>query len=106
MTKEPTSLHERLAALYAELADVHRRLAAEVGEHYYDQRTSPLGARAHCGMVRSGAIPGFRAGRRILVRRVDLDAYLERHRVVPTAALHETPDEIDELLAGVGGRAA
>jgi hypothetical protein len=106
MTKQPGSLHERLAALYAELADVHRRLASDEGALYYDQRSSPLGPRLHCGLVRSGAIPGFRAGRRILIRRVDLDAYLERHRIEPTKVLQESPDEIDQLLATVGGRAA
>lgn len=98
-------LHARLAALYAELASAHERLAGEIGEQYVDQKNSPLGSRLHCRLVRSGELPGYRAGRRILVRRADLDAYLERHRIAPSEAGTE-PDQAETLLAKYGGRAA
>lgn len=99
-------LHARLAALYAELAALHRELARDVGDQYVDQRSSPLGKRLHCRAVRSGALPGFRAGRRILVRRADLEAYLERHRITPTEGALGTQDQDEALLAKYGGRAA
>jgi hypothetical protein len=98
-------LHERLATLYQELAGVHRQLSREAGEDWVDQRSSPLGSRLHCRLVRSGALPGYRAGRRVLVRKADLDQYLEGHRIAPTERRDEA-NEIDQLLAKMGGRAA
>jgi hypothetical protein len=105
-------VHEHIAALYADLAAAYRRLAGEQGGGYYDQHDSPLGSRLHCRLVRCGALPGFRAGRRVLVRRSDLDIYLEHHRIAPTEAPPEATgdgngnrnDKFETLLAEYGGR--
>jgi Helix-turn-helix domain len=98
-------LHARLAELYAELAAAHRAMAVKKAsdpEPYVDQHNSPLGARRHCRLVRSGELPGYRSGRRYLVRRADLDRYLEQHRIEP----QPTVDADLETFAKRGGRAA
>lgn len=100
------ALHLKLGELYRELAEVHRQLADERGEDFVDQRESPLGSRLHCRLVRAGQLPGYRAGRRLLVKRRDIEQYLARHRVAPTDPAVGTQDEDDALLAGIGGRAA
>lgn len=104
MTTQAAAMHERLAELYTELAKAHRRMAGEAGAEYVDQYRSPLGVRLHNKLVRTGILPGFRAGRFVLVRRSDIDEYLEQHRVQPDGG--GEPDEIDLLLAKAGGRAA
>jgi hypothetical protein len=91
------SLHARLAELYAELAAVHAKLAREAGAEYVDQNQSPLGARLHCRLARSGTLPSYKAGRRILVRAADIDAYLETQKVEITEAPAQR-NEFDVLL--------
>jgi hypothetical protein len=103
MTDSNHSLHSRLSELYRELSDAHGKLARTCGEDYVDQHESPLGKRLHCRLVRSGALEGFRAGRRLLVRRAAIDEYLAKHRVAPTEPAVGTEDEDDALLAGIGG---
>ena len=105
MTVGSMDAHARLAALYAELSQVHQRLAAAAGDEFIDQSASPLGSRLHCRLVRAGELPGYRAGRRVLVRRADLEAYLQQHRIKPTEAGAE-PDQADLLFSKYGGRAA
>jgi excisionase family DNA binding protein len=48
---------------------------------WVDQYSSALGKRAHMEAVRIGELPGVKHGRRVLVRRADLDAYLAAHRM-------------------------
>jgi hypothetical protein len=55
----------------------------------------------HLKLVRSGELPGVRVHRRVLVRRRDLDAYIEAHRPPPVT---HTMTEEDVLLARVGAR--
>jgi hypothetical protein len=95
--------HARLAELYRELASIHEHLSREGGEDYVDQRHSPLGARLHCRLARTGELPGYRAGRRVLIQRAHIEAYLERHRVTPTEPALGTQDDDDDLLAAIGG---
>lgn len=78
------NLRELLHALADDLAD--RVEARSDADEYYDQASSPLPARTHCRLVRSGAVPGFKVRGRVLVRRADLRAYIERHPVEPIVA--------------------
>lgn len=94
-------------------AEVHAMLdkildaALQQRTEYYDQTDSPIGRRAHLELARSGAVPSFRSKRKILIRRADLDAWLERQRrkIVP----HEVDDDaaVERVLAAVnkGGAA-
>ncbi len=61
---------------------VQQELDARYGqsrEDWIDQRRSPLGRKMHCALVRRGELPGISVHRRVLVRRRDLDAYIESH---------------------------
>jgi len=57
-----------------QLADLEDRAT---GDEYYDQLTSPLGKLAHLRAVAAGKLPGRRVGKKILVRREDMHAFIE-----------------------------
>jgi excisionase family DNA binding protein len=59
------------------LAPYLSRSGGEVGLAYYDQGNSPLGRRQHLDLVRRRLLPGHKVGRKVLVRRDAVDAYLE-----------------------------
>lgn len=89
----------RLRALLHELADAladQVELSGHTAE-YYDQRDSPLG-KEHARLVRSGKLSGFKIGRRILIKRSDVHAFIELHKVKPTASAL-TADNEDELAS-------
>ncbi len=98
------TVHARLAALYQELSEEHGRLARSRADEYIDQHRSPLGRRLHCRLVRSGALEGYRAGRRVLAKQSAIDAYLQQHRVLPMEPAVGSEDEDDALLAAIGAR--
>ena len=83
-------------ALEARIREIAREvILAELGERgddWIDQAHSPLGRRTHCHLVRSGALPGVSVHRRVLVRRRDLDAYVEARRAPPAGT-----DELEPL---------
>ena len=70
------------------------------GTEWVDQNESPLGKRRHLELVRRGRLPGVRSGKRILVRRSDLDVYLAAHTKVPVRDEEEAA--VDALLADLG----
>ena len=53
----------------------------EVAGDWVDQHASPLGKRAHLEAVRRGELRGVKHGRRIMVRRAELNSFLENHSV-------------------------
>lgn len=67
----------------------------KTGEEWVDQNASPIGKRAHLEAVRRGELPGHKIGHAVLVRRVDLDAYIEKHgaHVKPPANDGEMSEE-------------
>jgi excisionase family DNA binding protein len=73
------------------------------GDEWIDQAHSPLGRRTHCMLVRTGELPGVRLHRRVLVRRRDLDAYIESHRSAPAVSDSSAGSEA-KALARVGAR--
>ena len=69
----------KLAPVLARVLLPHLRdaIAAETSAaDVVDQDTSGLGRRMHARLCREGALPATKIGRRWLVRRADLDAYL------------------------------
>lgn len=46
-------------------------------------------------MLDEGQIPAYKMGRVIRIKRTDLEAYLEEHRVEPGSLKHLYPDRID-----------
>lgn len=101
------SVHTRLAALYSEIAALHEKLAeGSPGEDYVDQRRSPLGARLHCRLVRQGVLHGSRVGKRTLVRRADIDAYLERQQIIEKKTEQPGVRRVLTVFAEHGGKVA
>jgi hypothetical protein len=95
-------LHNQLASLYRDLADVHAKLAREAGDEYVDQNASPLGSRLHCRLVRTGELAGFKAGRKVLARASDIDGWLAKHRIYPTAPKGDDEAMYSALAARIG----
>ncbi len=92
-------IRELLHALADEIADHVDRSAQ--GAEYYDQDSSPL-PTMHALLVRTGKVPGFKVNRRILVRKSDMHAFIERHRVQPTSTLEaEGPAGEEAALQGL-----
>jgi excisionase family DNA binding protein len=79
-------------------------LAAELGgpptvedSGWLDQSSSPLGRRLHCALARRGALPARKVGRRWLVRRADVDAYIAQPQPVqPESASPERTAEEEQ----------
>ena len=65
-----------------------------------DQNASPLGRRRHLELARAGKLRAMRDGRRVLVRRVDIEAYLEEHEVSPPSV---TEDEVGGMVGRILG---
>lgn len=101
------------AAVAAIFAGVRQLVKAELqaakgdGDAWISQEDSPLGRREHCRLARSGALPGRKVGKRWLVRRSELDAYIEAHGAKakpPEAAPAKSPSEpsADAVLHELG----
>lgn len=106
--------HALAAALRAQaeallrVADVLEHPALSTDELIGARQAAALIHRSRRGLlelVRSGALPATRSGRRVLVRRRDLDEYLERQRVRsagPRAACPQTTGaDVDEQIASM-----
>jgi hypothetical protein len=80
----PRARRELAASALLVALDEYIRVAVErraVAEEWVDQHQSPLGKRAHLEAVRRGSLRGVKHGRRILVRRAELNSFLENHSV-------------------------
>jgi hypothetical protein len=63
-------------------AEMNAPAENELGE-WLDQCRSPLGRRLHCAAARSGKLAARKVGRRWLVRRADLEAFIATHGTAP-----------------------
>jgi len=61
---------------------------------YYSQHDSPLGRTRHLELARRGTLPATKVGRRVLVPRDRVHAYIEKHRAAPRL---EPADDTDVL---------
>lgn len=100
-----------LRSLLHQLADeIANRLETDPLEaEYYDQDSSPLPAATHCKLVRRGYLQGFKLHGRVLVKRADMRAYIEQHKVDPIPEATDGDDAIvDSALEklGLGGNRA
>jgi len=110
----PTEAHiaaglRALARLLAPLiAPEITLLPANDREEWIDQGCSPLGRRMHCAAARDGRLTARKVGRKWLVRRADLEAFILRHgKPSPDPVTVETADLADDeriraLLAECG----
>ncbi|CAN5518929.1 hypothetical protein BH09MYX1_BH09MYX1_00860 [soil metagenome] len=96
----------RRAEALEEQAAADRGLAAlEERDHDHDewvsQDDSPLGRFSHLRAVRSGKLSGRRVGKKVLVRRSDLDAYIESAEHRPKV-VQLRPSTTSDLRAELG----
>lgn len=64
---------------------------------WIDQHHSPLGRRRHNALAREGKLASRKLGRLILIRRTDIDAYIEREGIARGRRVSED-DGVDEML--------
>jgi hypothetical protein len=120
----PSDVLGALATLARYCASLVRDAAAghaanDTSERYYDARTSPMGRRAFLRLAREKAFPTFKAGKRLVARRVDVHAWIEaqkgarppgprprpRPEAPPPQPQEITPDMIHaEIMKGGGAR--
>ncbi len=74
------------------------------GSEWVDQSTSPLGRHRHLRLFRRGILKGAKDGRRRLVRRSDIDAYLASKGVDAAPAAENDVEAMMMKLAGGGRR--
>jgi hypothetical protein len=91
-----SDLRSRVHAIVDELFDAIEGAAVT---EWVDQKTSPLGRERHTALVRSGALPGTKDGRRIMVRRADIDAYLAKRRVIKVDPDADEDREVQRIVA-------
>lgn len=69
------------------IVDAVRLAASERAgsEEWVDARSSGLGRRTFLRLAREGAFPASKRGKAYVAQRADVDAYLARQRIQPTA---------------------
>lgn len=73
------------------------------GAEWIDQAHSPLGRRRHCELARTGVLPAAKEGRRVLIRRSDINAYLDTKQ--PRRLSTDEDDEsVDAVLRRLGAK--
>lgn len=99
-----TDLRQKLHTLIDEIVNAIE--ATSHGSEWVDQSTSPLGRDRHLRLVRSGALPGKKDGRRVLVRRAHIDAYLEKKTVIRVDEQADEDREAARILATMSRKSA
>jgi excisionase family DNA binding protein len=82
---------EELQRLIAEAVRAATSRPASADE-WVDARTSGLGRRTFLRLVREGEFPASKRGKAYVVRRADVDAYLERQRIAPPPTPSPPPE--------------
>jgi hypothetical protein len=70
-------------------------------DDWVDQDHSPLKKRAHLDAVRRGDLAGRKVGAQVFVRREELDAYIERHRIVKCVPTESEAEEQEREIAAI-----
>ena len=83
----------------AELGHARGAANASDAEGWLDQSSSPLGRRTHCALARRGVLPARKVGRRWLVRKTDLEAFIAEHGRAPDAPADPEAEALDEDAA-------
>lgn len=98
-----SALRSKLHSLVDELADVLERAS---GDEWIDQARSPLGRQKHLSLAKRGVLPASREGRKVLIRRSVIDAYLARKSIVTVDEQADQEREVQKVLAMVGRKSA
>lgn len=87
-----------LRSLARALAPHLRQLLNNPAEEpeFYDQKSSPLGRRKHLDLVRRGVLQGHKVGKRVLVCRDDVRAFIRQHGETSNADDSDVNDVLDD----------
>ncbi len=91
-----TELRRELHALIEKIVDA---IEGSTSGEWVDQKASPLGRARHCELVRTGKLKGVKEGRRVMVKRADVEAYLAKHAVVRVDAAADDVAEVARVKA-------
>jgi len=71
----------------------------------YTQDTAPIKRRKYLAITRAGMVPSTKLGKDVLVKRGDLDKYIQKHGLARGARPPEedADDIIDRLMSGEDG---
>lgn len=97
----PDARIDRAKRMLVEAIDelVEARLAkGTAASEWIDQKDSPLGRRRHLELVRTGVLRGVREGRRVLVRRAEIETYLDGHVATPRPV---EDDDVDGMIRAI-----
>lgn len=73
-------IRQKLHTLIDELVDLVESVPAK--DEMLDSKHSPLGPARHRALARAGKLPSVKDGRRVLIRRSDIEAYLAKNKRV------------------------
>ncbi len=96
-------LRIKLHSLIDEIVDALESTAAP---EWIDQKSSPLGRRRHLELARSGVLKSTKDAGRVLIRRTDIDRYLEKKTVIRVDEKADEAREIARVLAKLGRKSA
>lgn len=68
---------------------------------WVDQHTSPLGRRPHLELARTGKVESKKLHGRVLIRKSDLDAHIERNAL--TRGTKHDEDDVGDVLERITG---
>ena len=93
--KRSTAERALLKALGTSIRLILETNAVKKDDEWVDQNSSPLGKFGHLQAVKQGRLP-WKHGRRVLVRRADLNSFLAHHSVRPRAdGKPDSPEFLD-----------
>lgn len=98
-----SSLRDKLRALADELADVIEKSG---GDEWVDQTRSPLGRSKHLALAKAGKLPASKEGRKVLIKRSHIEAYLAKKQIVVVDPEADQEREVQRVLAELGRRSA
>lgn len=73
----------RLARLLQLAVELMQPAPAPEPSPYYSQHDSPLGSALHRSLANTGRLPAYRVKRLVLIKRDEVHAYIESHRIQP-----------------------
>lgn len=71
---------------------------------WIDQNGSPLGKAQHLALARSGKVESRKVHRRVLIRRTDLNRYIEQQ--AETRGVVQSDEDVSDVLDRITGSAA
>jgi hypothetical protein len=89
--------------LLTELRAAAREPQQDDAGGYYDSKSSPTGGKTFLRAAKSGAFPSYRIGRRVLARKVDVDAWIQSRKRAPRIREQADPHAEDRAILAKAG---